>query len=343
MAILDEIQKEPQLVESIKSVYDQYQEPKYILLGSSQIMLLEKIRESLAGRCIILEMYPLTLPEMLTQSWGSKIKHSWFQHLLKNEQSNFLPFLVDPQQAEKIEAYNNYLQYGGYPALSDEGLSNEEKKNWLRNYVKTYLERDIRDLAQMRKLEPFAKVQKLFAINMACVVNFSKTAFEAGISSKTVQHFLEYLNISYQTIILQPWTRNLKKRLVKAPKVHFANVGIMRTLLQKNDTLSGREFESAIIAEIFKQAHTIGAEVSFYHLRTTDGREVDLLIETEKEYIAIEIKMTETVRPVDARHFMDLEEILDKPLLHKFVLSNDLNYKDWGQGIWAIPAVQFLT
>jgi len=94
-AILDEVQKEPQLVESIKSVYDQFQNPRYILLGSSQILLLKKIRESLAGRCQIIEMYPLTLPEILTDSWETEIKPSYFQNLISGKKESLAPFLLD--------------------------------------------------------------------------------------------------------------------------------------------------------------------------------------------------------------------------------------------------------
>ena len=97
------------------------------------------------------------------------------------------------------------------------------------------------------------------------------------------------------------------------------------------------------MAEIYKQTKNSGIDLSFYHLRTTDGREVDLLIEKEDGYIAIEIKMAETVRSVDARHLRKLEEILDKPILQSFVLSNDLNARELEDGVMAIPAVQFLT
>ena len=308
-AILDEIQKEPQLVESIKSVYDQFPEPKYILLGSSQILLLKKIRESLAGRCQIVEMYPLTLPEMLTNSWESEIHQSYFQNLISGKQTSLTPFLFDGEHPNKKLVFDTYLQFGGYPAISDASIPNEEKKEWLKNYVRTYLERDIRDFAELRNLEPFTKVQKLLAINTAQLTNFSKIAVEAGVSSKTVQRFLEYMNISYQTILLQSWSKNPNKRLVKSPKVHYLDVGIMRAVLQKNDALNGHEFESAIISEIFKQAKVTNDELSFFHLRTTDGREVDLLIETEQGYIAIEIKMSETVRSVDAKHLKKLDEI----------------------------------
>lgn len=342
-AILDEIQKEPQLIESIKAVYDQFPEPRYILLGSSQIMLLKNIRESLAGRCQIAEMFPLTLPEMLTNSWNEEIQLSWFQNLILNKTIDNTPFLLDKKHAEKLDAFNNYQQFGGYPAISGDDITATEKYDWLRNYVRTYLERDIRNLAELRNLEPFAKTQKLMAINTGQLTNNSQIALEAGVSSKTVQRFIEYMNISYQIIVLQPWSRNLKKRLVKSPKVHFTDVGVLRTILQKQGKLSGHEFESFIVSEIYKQLKTVFADAQLYHLRTSDGREIDLLIEIEAGYIAIEIKKAQVVRSKDARHFKNLHDILDKPILHKFVVSNDLNIKDLGNGAMAIPAVKFLT
>lgn len=342
-AIIDEIQKEPQLIESIKAVYDQAEDCKYIILGSSQILLLKKIRESLAGRCSILEMYPLTLPETRTKGWNDDIKNSYFQNLLLGKQQSPLPFLIDPEHAHKQGTFDNYLTFGSYPALSDETLSDQEKWDWLRNYVRTYLERDLRDLAELRQLEPFTTVQKLLAINTAQLTNFSQIASSAKVSANTVQRFLEYLNISYQTLTLQAWSRNTAKRLVKSPKIHYMDVGIMRTLLQKKDSLNGHEFESAIVVEIYKQAKAISQDISFYHLRTSDGREVDLLLEMEKGYIAIEIKQTEVIRKVDGKHLRGLENILDKPVLQRIVLSNDPSIKDLGYEITGIPAAQFLT
>jgi len=342
-AILDEVQKEPQLVESIKAVYDQFPDPRYILLGSSQILLLNKIKESLAGRCQIIELFPLTLPEMLTNDWDSKVNPTYFQKLISGEPQANIPFLLDKEHPKKQKVFDTYLRFGGYPAISDDDITDSEKDEWLKNYVRTYLERDIRDLAEMRNLEPFAKVQKLLAINTAQLTNYSRFSVEAGVTSKTVRKFIEYLNLSYQTVLLQAWSRNAHKKLMKSPKVHYLDVGVMRALLQKKDKLSGHEFETAVVAEIYKQAKNSGTDLSFYHLRTTDGREVDLLIETENGYIAIEIKMAGTVRSVDAIHLRKLEEILDKPVLNKIVVSNDLNVRELEEGVMAIPAVQFLT
>ena len=342
-AILDEVQKEPQLIESIKAVYDQFSGPRYILLGSSQIVLLKNIRESLAGRCQIVEMYPLTLPELLTDSWDDKVQLSYFQKLVLNKKVDDLPFLLDKDHAKKLRVYNDYLQFGGYPAISDTDIPGAEKFDWLKSYVKTYLERDIRDLAELRNLEPFAKTQKLMALNTGQLTNNSQVAVEAGVTSKTVQRFIEYMSISYQILVLQPWSRNSKKRLVKSAKAHYMDVGALRAILQKQGELNGHEFESAIIAEIFKQLKTADVDAQVYHLRTSDGREIDLLIETEDGYMAIEIKKSKAIRGVDAKHLKGLDEILDKPILNKIVLSNDLNNRDLGNNILAIPAVKFLT
>ena len=288
-------------------------------------------------------MYPLTIPELMTEGWDNEVQLSYFQNIILNNPTEYKQFLLDDDHPKKKIVYDTYLKFGGYPAISDATISDGDKYDWLRNYIRTYLERDIRDLAELRHLEPFTKVQKLMALNTARLTNYSQIASEAGVSSKTVQRFIEYMNISYQVLVLQPWNRNLKKRLVKSPKVHYLDVGVMRAVLQKKDALNGHEFESAIISEIYKQIKSINLDVSFYHLRTFEGREVDLLLETEYGYIAIEIKMSETVRSVDANHLKNLEEILDKPILHRFVISNDLNSRELGEGIIALPAVQFFT
>lgn len=342
-AILDEVQKEPRIIESIKAVYDQFDEPRYILLGSSQILLLKKVSESLAGRSEILELFPLTLPELLTSDWNDEVKNSYFQNVVLGIGNSKLPIRLDVNFAKKQKAYEHYLKFGGYPAISSDSLSDAQRYRWLKNYAKTYLERDVRDLAELNNLEPFKKVQTLFAINTAQLMNFSRLATEAGVSSNTAKRYLEYMNISYQIINLQAWSRNSGKRLSKSPKIHYLDVGVLRTLLQKRDVLTGHEFESAIVAEIYKQVKNLNIDANFYHLRTVDGREVDLLIEFESGYFAIEIKQSKKVRSTDGRHLRKLEDILDKPILHKFVVSNDLDNRFFDDGIQAISALEFLS
>jgi len=344
-AILDEVQKEPQLIESIKSVYDQFDEPRYLLLGSSQLLLLEKVKESLAGRCSILEVFPLTLPEMMTDSWDADVNDSVFQYFISNKTlPELLPSIKLYQHyAEMDKWFNYYLQFGAYPALVDKQLSDAQRREWLRNYIRTYLERDVRDLASFRTLEPFIITQKVSSALTGQLVNYSSLAKEADITSKTAQRFISYLQLSYQTIMLQPWHKNPLKRLAKSPKLHYLDPGIQQSILNKQGTLTGHEFESAVTAEIYKQLKNISFHGDLYHLRTVDGREVDLLIEIESGYIAIEIKQSVKVDKSDARHLLNLTDILDKPLIKSFILSNDPMVKEIVPDIHAIPAALFLS
>jgi len=344
-AILDEVQKEPSLIESIKSVYDQYDDPKYLLLGSSQILLLEKVKESLAGRCQIIELFPLTLPEMLTNDWGNPVKDSFFTDYIMGKRGTAdLPpnFTMVKDFARKKEVFEFYLKFGGYPAVVSESLTDNERYDWLLNYIRTYLERDVRDLANFRELQPFVQIQRLSALHTAQTINFTEFAKETGVTSVTAKRFINYLGISYQTILLQPWFRNPKKRLVKSPKLHYLDTGIVNAVLRKKGGMTGAEFESAIVAEIYKQAKNADLPVNFYHLRTFDGKEIDLLIETENDFTAIEIKMSSKVSNTDGRHFNNLEEILDKPLRAAFILSNDSRVEKFTEKVYSVPAGLFL-
>lgn len=344
-AALDEIQKEPQLVESIKATYDQYDDVRYILLGSSQILLLQKIKESLAGRCSIFTLYPLTMPELITQNTNNEIVESKFQQLFtSNTSKNYLPsFILDSKYAVKKAKWDYYLKFGGYPALTNSALTDEQRYDWLANYTRTYLERDVRDLVAIRDLEPYIKLQQMLAINTGQVANITSLSKNVGATTKTVNNYLQYLSLSFQAFILPAWSKNGNKRLVKAPKIHYMDNGVLQAVLQKRGGMTVSEFESFVICEMFKQINNICKQVNFYYLRTHDGKEIDLLIEIQDGYYAFEIKMTEHVSNTDARHLRNLDEILDKPILKAFVLSNDNETKDLGDNILAINATMFLS
>jgi len=345
-AVLDEIQKAPALIDSIKATYDRFSDTRYLLLGSSQFLLLEKVRESLAGRCVIMEIYPLTLPELMTQSFDDTLLPSFFVQYIQGEKdinTVYPAFTLNPHYAAKKNAYDFYLYYGGYPALTDKGLTNEEREEWLKMYVQTFLERDIRDLVTFRDLEPFLKLQRYMANMTGLLVNYSSIAKETGVSVPTVQRYIRYMEISYQSISLPAWFANPLKKLVKAPKIHFLDHGVLRAVLQKKGAITGNEYESAIVTEIYKQIKSYRLPLTCYHLRTQNGREIDLLLEAEDYFIAIEIKTTENVNHTDARHLVDLQSYLNKPLKYSFILSNDVRTKSLAENITAIHAAAFLS
>jgi len=345
-AILDEVQKEPVLIESIKSVYDQFDDSRYILLGSSQFLLMEKVKESLAGRCLIMEIYPLTLPELRTSDADDNVDNSLLFKYINKEitiEDIFPSFSMDAQFAIKMEVYNYYIQYGGYPALTNENFSDNDRREWLDMYVKTFLERDIRDLASFRDLEPFIKLQRYMANTTGELANYSSIAKEAGVSIPTIQRYIRYMELSYQALFLPAWFSNPIKKLIKAPKIHFMDYGVLQSILQKKGTPTGNEFESIVIAEIYKQIKTYRLPLTCYHLRTQGGKEIDLLLEATDYFIAIEIKKTEHVSKADARNFSDLQDILNKPLRQCFILSNDKETHYFADNITAVHVAAFLS
>jgi predicted AAA+ superfamily ATPase len=316
-----------------------------MLLGSSQLLLLEKVRESLAGRSVIIELYPLTLPELETSGWSDPVRDSFFQGFFLHPEAPpaVLPsFQLDPRFPQKKQAWDYYLRFGGYPALTNAALTDEERHIWLHEYVRTYLERDIRDLASFRDLEPVIKLQRYLAHITAQILNITNIASELGLSVKTVQRYIRYFELSYQVLTLPAWSGNAGKRLVKAPKIHYLDNGILQGVLQKRGGLTGHEFESLVVAEIYKQIRCLGDDARLYHLHTHDGLEVDLLIELPQGYIAFEIKMAEKVRDTDASHLKKLAAILDKPLLHGFVISNDVDNRSITENITALHGAYFL-
>ena len=339
--VLDEVQKAPTMIETIKAVHDSHDKARYLLLGSSQILLLSRIKESLAGRVSIIELWPLTLPEMETRDWDDEPGESRLISFLRSNAGN--PELLNGiPQANSTYARNRirleqYLSFGGMPVVHDPELTKEEKWDWLGDYRKTYLQRDVSDLANIRDLEPFTLAQQAIAAKSGTPVNFSDLARLAAVSVGTAQRFMRYLELSYQVILLRPDFRNFEKRLAKMPKVHFLDPGILRSIIGRRGNLTGSEFESAIVAEIHKQLSNAALSVQQYHLRTYDGREVDLLLELEQGFVALEIKMTNRVSPVDARHLRNLEELLDKPLLAGLILSQDNAIKQFDDSIYALP------
>jgi len=353
-AVLDEIQKAPSLFDSIKATYDQHDDVRYTLLGSSQFLLMKNVKESLAGRAAIRELFPLSMPELVTITSGKSPAASRLIRLLEssvpsNIMNDIFPpdITLLPESAEASKMWDYFLTWGGMPVLTHSDFNNEDRFEWLQDYHATYLQRDLSDLARLEHLEPFMRAQKTAALRTGQRINFSDVARTSGISAPTARQFMNYLEISYQVILLPAWFANHEKRLTKQPKLHFIDPGVRRAILRKRGMCEGPEYESAIGAEIYKQIKNLRLPVNLHHLRTTDGREIDLLIEREDGYIALECKMSERAAHSDFRHMRDIDTILDKPLLLGLCVSNDRNVKCWNQNekrnLWSVPVYSLLT
>lgn len=349
--VVDEIQKLPALFETMKACHDRDPDFRAVLLGSSQTLVLRGVRESLAGRAALRELFPLTLSELSAHRLGTSPSRTLEELLVQATPSQTLEALCDPtlalapSEATAREAWDRICLEGGLPAPSFHSDWNpDDRREWLEDYVRTYLQRDLADVARIEHMEPFVRLLRLACLRTAQTANWSDLGREAGVAGPSARNWLAHLEASYHAVLLQPWFRNPERRLARAPKIHILDAGVRRAVLRRTGPLDGAEFETAVFAEVWKRIRTNRVPVECFHLRTSDGREVDLLLETPHGYIAIECKSGSAATATDARHFEGLSEILDKPLLAGIVVSHDpkarrlRDDRPW----WAIPAWRLL-
>ncbi len=308
-AVLDEVQKAPGLLDKIKWAYDEGDLPFSVLLGSSRIVLLEQVRESLAGRVFLYELWPLTVCELTPQYGGTCPTEPLIAGLLSNLQgfqdrlSSLQDGVVGPQVGAAQAALQHLLEWGGLPALLQ--YPPEERREWLDAYQATYLERDLADLAQLRDLEAFAHCHRLASLRAGKILSYSELARDAGLPVTTVRRYLRYLDLSYQTFHLPAWSGNPSVRLIKSPKLIWFDSGVQRALSGQIGGLLGEQYENAVIAQILITLRNLGVRAEASYLRTGGGLEVDLILERQEGLLGIEFK----ARPrVDAREATALEQ-----------------------------------
>lgn len=341
-AVLDESQKEPVVFEKVKYAFDEGSLLFTVLTGSSQIMLLKKIRESLAGRAFFYELWPLMQCEINLPRDAAKIHKPLIHNILTSKNlssilSEIPHLLLDKQDAEYKSAEDYMLQWGGMPALLT--LSVSDRWQWLKNYGYTYLERDLSDLARIDDLSPFRKFQKLSALRSGMLLNYSELARDTGISVDTARRYLEYLRLSYQTFLIQPYYKNLTSSVVKTPKLYWTDIGVLRQLTGFKGELTGELYETMVVSEIVKWIKTCQVDSEIYYYRTRSGMELDIMMETEKGILGIEIKSRSEIARKDYRIMKDIASKLGNKWQGGIVVYRGNEIKRIGEpNIWAIPS-----
>lgn len=267
-AILDEVQRCPELLSWLQGIVDERQVMgQFVLTGSAQFDLIASMSQSLAGRIGRVELLPLSLIEM--------------------KEGDCLPSTLD-----------RVLLNGSYPAIYQRKV---EANDWFPNYVATYLERDVRQIIAVRDLSQFQRFVRMCAARSGQLLNLAALGADCGISAVTAREWLSVLEASYLVTRLPPYFQNFGKRLVKSPKLYFLDVGLMAWLLGIRDEASmsthaarGALFETWIVSELIKQRFNAGQPADLYFWRDSAGHEIDLVFETPYGLQAVEIKSGST-------------------------------------------------
>ncbi len=268
-AVLDEVQRVPELFSYLQTAVDEDgRMGRFLLTGSQQFGLLSGISQSLAGRAAFVELLPLTNGEL--DSVG-----------------------------ERPTDLDSMLFTGGYPAIYDRPVS---PRHWFPAYVTAYVERDVRQLLQVQDLDAFQRFIRLCAGRSGQLLNLSSLATDCGITHNTAKAWISVLEASYVVFLLRPHHRNFNKRLIKSPKLYFHDTGLLCWLLglQTPEQLAvhplrGAVFETFVISELRKRFLNSGESPPIHFWRDSNGNEVDLLIERAGGLIPVEIKSGQTL------------------------------------------------
>lgn len=283
--IIDEAQRVPELFSYIQILVDKSGNPgQFILTGSHNFLLMKSIQQSLAGRVAVLHLMPFSSAEL--QGRPALDLESVGQ-ALPEARRNQVPDLLST------------LHRGGYPRIHDQGI---EPGNWLANYVRTYVERDVQEVLRVTDLEIFGRFLGLCAGRSGQLVNLSSLANDCGITHPTAKSWLSILEASFIIRLLRPHHQNFNKRLVKSPKLYFLDTGLLCFFLRirsgeelRNHAQRGAIFETWVYSELVKNYLHRGVVPDMYFWRDSSGNEIDFLIDRAGDLVPIEVKSGTTL------------------------------------------------
>lgn len=327
--VFDEIQYVPELLPYIKEKIDasRGRNGQFILTGSQNLLLMQQVTESLAGRAAVLKLLPFTRRELA--SFPNRT-FPW-----ENKSLSGLPTQTPSFLWEQILR-------GYYPEIATD--LTRDVRLWQASYIQTYLERDVRNLRNLGNLTQFQVFLRALAARSAQILNLSELARDVGIAVNTVKDWVSILEASFQIFLLRPYYANIGKRLIKSPKVYFVDTGLLCYLVGLRDIehaaagpMGGAIFENLVISDLYKTCLHRGEEPPLYYWRTVAGSEVDVVIETQSGLIPMEIKLSETPRPEMAKEILAFQRDFKSKALPGYVIHSGNITLPLGQGVTALP------
>ncbi len=336
--VIDEVQHAPELFPAIKLIVDRARRKKepvagrFLLTGSANVLLLPKVSESLAGRMEVLTLWPLSQAE------------------IEGGRGDFIDLLFAPTfkptlpgLGEGATLYQRVLR-GGYPEALARS-SDKRRKAWFDSYLTAILQRDVRDLSNIENLTAMPRLLQLLAARTAGILNLADVSRAVALPYATLHRYMSLLETTFLITQLPAWSHRLGTRLVKAPKLLMSDTGLAAALLgldearlQHEPLTRGALLENFVAMEIIKQAGPSESQPQFFHFRTQNGREVDLVLETPDGRIAgLETKASATVTADDFKGLRHLAEVAHSKFVRGIVFYSGENVVPFGEKLFAVP------
>ena len=329
---IDEVQRAPDLLRAIKrSVDDDRRAGRFLLTGSANILTLPQVSESLAGRMEIVSLLPLSRAEIRGR------KPTFLKSAFEGKLGKPAEMMIGDDLVQTV-------LIGGYPEMLRR-RDPKRRQAWARDYVKAIVQRDVRDIAEVEKLEQMPRLLQILAHHSGQLTNFTQVGGQIGFDDKTTRKYVSILEQLFLVRRVEPWFRNQLKRLVKTPKLHFLDSGLLGTLLRataeqvaRDRSIFGTLLETFVFSEVLKQASWLDESCAVYHYRDKDQDEVDLVIEAgDGTLVGIEIKASATVNAGDFKGLRKLAAASERDFRLGLVLYDGTRAVPFGERLFAAP------
>ena len=331
-AIIDEIQRAPDLLLAIKKTVDEdYRPGRFLLTGSANVLTLPRVADSLAGRMETIRMLPLAQAEIANRA--PTFLERLFEGRLQSQKESVVG-------DELIQA----VLRGGFPeAIGRE--SERRRQDWARSYLTSILTRDLRDIAEIEKLTELPKFVRLLAEHSGQLVNYSQLAGGINVNQRTAHRYVGLLEQVFLIATLQPWFTNTLKRIVKTPKLHFLDSGLLAAArgltfdrIKADRGPFGALLESFVFSEVLKLMTASDLRLTPHHYRDRDTREVDIVLERDDGMVAaIEVKASATVKAGDFSGLRALADACGERFAFGVVLYDSTDVVSFGDRLAAAP------
>ena len=330
--VIDEVQRAPELLLAIKTEVDKDKRPgRFLLTGSANLMIAPRVSESLAGRMEVVQLLPLSQAE-IRRGKGSFLDDAF---------SGKTPISGEPALGKDLV---ELVMTGGYPEVL-ECTQWQQRQDWHLNYVNSIIQRDVHDIASVEQHAVLPKLLSVLAEFAGQLVNCSAVGSALGMNHVTTRKYMRVFESLYMIDSLQPWFTNKLKRLIKSPKLHFLDSGLLSTLkgvsqvqVEKDRTKFGAILEAFVFGEIKKIASWSDQHYFFSHFRNKDGNEVDLVIENlRSEVLGIEVKASATVTSKDFSGLRKLASACGENFVQGIVLYDHDQAVPFGENLCAAP------